>query len=125
MNHPGRSPAFVNFMNVFPIFAVLLLMGCAGEPVQLEFPINHPANPEALETHFTPPQNPFQADAKIAEEPQPDTDAMMKHKMPESNGRQHGGHNMDSNKESGSVPQTPMKPDHREDEHLRKEGNGR
>ncbi|MEJ2728527.1 MAG: hypothetical protein P8185_08450 [Deltaproteobacteria bacterium] len=86
-------------------------MGCAGKPLQVEFPMGHPANPETVETDFTPPQNPFQTDVAVMAE-ETETDSVMKHKMPELSGRQHGGHNMESNKESRSDPQTTMKPNH-------------
>ena len=123
MNHPGKSSAFANFMHTFSVLAVLVLMGCAGRTAPIELPVNHPANPEAPESAFTPPQNPFQTDvAAMAEEPE--TDSVMKHKMPESSARQHGGHSMEGDKESRSVPKTTMKPDHREGKDLRKEGNG-
>ena len=36
------------------------IIGCASEPVKVDLPVNHPANPNAPETAFTPPPNPFQ-----------------------------------------------------------------
>ncbi len=120
MNQQGK---FLKTIYAFPIFAVLVLMGCGGEAVKIEFPINHPANPEALEADFTPPHNPFSTDvAEITEEPQ--TDSMMKHKMPEAGGPQHGDHGMGNDKEHRSDPETTIKPDHGGGNHTRKEGHG-
>ena len=101
MNHPGKFPKFIKFILAFPIFAVLVLMGCAGEPVQVEFPINHPANPEAQETEFTPPPNPFQEDV-TAMKGESTPDSMMKHKTHEERSKQPMDHDMGTNK--GSEP---------------------
>ena len=45
-------------------FLLILLMlfftiGCASEPVQVDLPANHPANPHSQEAAFIPPPNPF------------------------------------------------------------------
>ena len=37
-----------------------LLIACASEPVKVDLPANHPANPHSRETAFIPPPNPFQ-----------------------------------------------------------------
>jgi len=37
-----------------------LLFACASEPVKIDLPANHPANPQSKETAFIPPPNPFQ-----------------------------------------------------------------
>jgi hypothetical protein len=37
-----------------------LLFACASEPVKVDLPVNHPANPQSQETAFIPPPNPFQ-----------------------------------------------------------------
>jgi hypothetical protein len=38
---------------------LLLLIGCASDPVPTYLPINHPANPDADEVVFTAAPNPF------------------------------------------------------------------
>lgn len=44
----------------FILMAVLsLVMGCAGYPVPVELPHNHPADPGALEPRFIPLPDPF------------------------------------------------------------------
>jgi hypothetical protein len=45
---------------IFSGFLLLFLMACASEPVNIDLPQNHPANPEAQETAFMPPSDPFQ-----------------------------------------------------------------
>jgi hypothetical protein len=125
MNLQGKFSKLIKRIHVFPIFAVLVTTGCVGEPVQIEFPINHPANPEALETEFTPPHNPFRTDiAEMVQEPQTGTTGtMMKHKMPEEGVPQHEGHNMGGAKERRSDPESTIKTDRGEGNHLRKEGH--
>ncbi|MGD9281530.1 MAG: hypothetical protein PVF60_11595 [Desulfobacterales bacterium] len=48
----------------FGIFLALLvtlfMMSCASEPVSVDLPANHPANPQGEESAFNPPPNPFQ-----------------------------------------------------------------
>jgi hypothetical protein len=41
--------------------------GCVSEPVKTALPISHPANPQAQETPFNPPLNPFQTDSFLSE----------------------------------------------------------
>ena len=120
MNHPRKFLRFVKLIIAFFIFEMLVLAGCAGESVRVEFPINHPANPEAHETEFTLPQNPFQTDV-AAMEGETETDSMMKHKTHEESGEQHMNQNMGTKK--GSLPdsESPKNPDHRKDDNLHKE----
>lgn len=92
MKHPRKSLIYLKLIPAFFIFIMLVLIGCAGESVRVEFPINHPANPEALETEFAPPQNPFKTDVVVMEE-EPETDSMMKHKTPAESGNMHQEHN--------------------------------
>ena len=40
-------------------FILFFVMACAGQPVDVDVPQNHPANPNAQETAFIPPPNPF------------------------------------------------------------------
>ncbi len=39
---------------------LMSVMSCVSEPVNIDLPHDHPANPTARETAFTPPPNPFQ-----------------------------------------------------------------
>ena len=56
--------------SVFGMFLILLIsflmIGCASEPVKVDLPADHPANPHAPETAFTPPPNPFQNNVPMA-----------------------------------------------------------
>ena len=47
---------------------VFFFVGCAGEPLKVDLPANHPANPHAPETAFIPPPNPFQESIPMAEQ---------------------------------------------------------
>jgi hypothetical protein len=40
----------------------LLLAGCTGKTVPVEIPKDHPAHPEAVESIYVPPPNPFMSD---------------------------------------------------------------
>jgi hypothetical protein len=44
-----------------------LLFACASEPVKVDLPANHPANPQSGETAFIPPPNPFQNNVSMGE----------------------------------------------------------
>lgn len=109
----------MKLIRVVFIFAILVLTGCAGKSVSVEFPINHPANPQALETEFTPPQNPFRTDV-AGMEGEPERDSMMKHKTHNENGKPHFGHGMETDKENGADSESTMKPDHRDGHHQHK-----
>jgi hypothetical protein len=57
--------------SAYGIFSILLLSffisGCASEPVKVDLPANHPANPQSRETAFIPPPNPFQDNTPMAQ----------------------------------------------------------
>ena len=42
------------------IIMSFFIISCASEPVKVDLPENHPANPKSEETAFIPPPNPFQ-----------------------------------------------------------------
>jgi hypothetical protein len=46
-------------ISLIPLMS-FLLFACASEPVKVDLPANHPANPQSQETAFVPPPNPFQ-----------------------------------------------------------------
>ena len=50
---------------VFSAVNLLFLMSCVSEPVNIDLPHDHPANPTAQETAFIPPPNPFQNNMKM------------------------------------------------------------
>ena len=45
-----------------------LLFACVSEPVKVDLPAKHPANPQSQETAFIPPPNPFQNNITRAED---------------------------------------------------------
>ena len=45
-----------------------LIFACASEPVKVDLPANHPANPQSRETAFVPPPNPFQNNVPMGEQ---------------------------------------------------------
>jgi len=110
--------------SAYGIFLILLMsffiIGCVSEPVKIDLPANHPANPEAQAAEFTLPPNPFQEDV-TAMQGESTPDSMMKHKTHEESGEQHMGHNMGTKKGSRPDSESPKKPDHRKDDNLHKE----
>ena len=48
--------------SAFPAVFLLLVIGCAVNPVPVELPLNHPSDPGAPESRFILPPNPFGAD---------------------------------------------------------------
>ena len=105
---------------LFILFMTFFIMGCAGEPVKVDLPVDHPANPGAQESEFTPPPNPFQADI-AGEEGKPEAESTMKHKMHKEKSREHSGHSMGMDKEHGSDSEPTMKPDQGQSNHQHKE----
>jgi hypothetical protein len=110
--------------SAYGIFLILLMsfftIGCASEPVKVDLPANHPANPEAQEAEFTPPPNPFKEDV-TAMKGGSAPDSMMKHKTHEESGEQHMGHNMGMKKGSRPDSESTKKHDHKKDNNLHKE----
>jgi len=52
-----------SILRQFVLLLVLLaLFSCISEPVPINLSAYHPANPQAPETTFSPPSNPFQSD---------------------------------------------------------------
>jgi hypothetical protein len=119
MNLPRKSPKFIKLILTLFMFTLLMLTGCTGGSVQVEFPINHPANPEAFEAEFTQPPNPFQTDVAGMER-EPEADSMMKHKTNEESGKQHMDHNMGTKKGSELDSDSTKKSGHGEDDNQHK-----
>lgn len=57
--------AFGFFLTLITTFFII---SCASEPVRVNMPANHPANPQSEETAFMPPPNPFQNNTPTAEQ---------------------------------------------------------
>ena len=92
---------------------IFFIIGCASEPVKVDLPANHPANPQAQEAEFTPPPNPFQEDVTaLKRESTPDS--IMKHKTHEESGEQHIDHNMGTKKGSRLDSESTKQSDHGE-----------
>ena len=45
--------------HVLPVILLFFVTGCAGNPVPVELPQHHPADPGAYESRFILPPNPF------------------------------------------------------------------
>jgi hypothetical protein len=84
-------------ITIFLIGTLLVLVGCASEPAPIDWPANHPANPDAAQAAYRPAINPFQ-----------ETGSMLEMKSAEGAPMPHKGH-MDSH--------SPKKtPDHKSHE---------
>ena len=44
---------------VLPVVLLFFVIGCAGNPVTVELPLNHPSDPGAYESQFILPPDPF------------------------------------------------------------------
>jgi hypothetical protein len=119
-DYPLKSLKLKNSLKIFIVFTMLVIAGCAGEAVRVEFPLNHPANPQAPESRFSPPQNPFQTDVAAMEE-ESTKESTMKHKTPQESVKQMKGHKMGPKKEIQSESEPTKKPDNRKDDNLHKE----
>ena len=92
---------------------IFFLMGCVSDPVKINWPENHPANPEIQETEFIRPQNPFESNMADKKD-EPDKDPMIKHKMPKESGMQHMDHSKGTDKKEHSGSESKMKLEHTE-----------
>jgi hypothetical protein len=110
-DYPLKSLKLKNSLKIFIVFALLFIAGCAGEAGRVELPLNHPANPQAQESGFRPPQNPFQTDVAAMEE-ESTKDSTMKHKIPKESVKQDMGHKMGPQKESQIDSESKKKPAH-------------
>lgn len=81
-------------------------IGCMGDSVKVDLPQNHPANPEAQETAFIPPPNPFGSHMQMTGHESGDSPSMTQKKQMPSHGHQMK-HKMDqTDKGSISEPET-------------------
>ncbi len=95
VREPERSMPMISQAGLILTIA-LFLLGCAGEPVRIELSLDHPANPEAAESAFHPPPNPFLDEAQV---PLPQTDNRPTMPDPESTEQP-----MDHGKDHGAMP---------------------
>ena len=92
------------------LLMTFFIINCAVEPVIVDLPVDHPANPGAQESEFAPPPNPFQEE--IADmEGKSEGESMMNHQMHKEKDPPHSGHGMGMGKERGSDSASTMKPD--------------
>ncbi|MGD8519871.1 MAG: hypothetical protein PVF56_01900 [Desulfobacterales bacterium] len=103
------------FGSIFSGFIIFFVLACAGEPVKIDLPQNHPANPEAQESAFILLPNPFQGhmQKEIGGSP-PST---QKRHLPSNEYQM--THEMDQmDKDSMSAPEPGVeKDDHQHEEH--------
>jgi hypothetical protein len=97
--------------SLFSGFIILLVIACAGEPVNIDLPENHPANPEARETAFIPPPNPFQGHMQMETGGSP----------PMAQKKQVPSHQHQMNHQMGNDPMPTPKSDMEMDDHQHQE----
>ncbi len=119
-----KNPQFRS-RGCFLLLMMFLISGCASKPATIDLAADHPANPQARATAFTPPQNFFQTDFAAMQE-QSTSDSTMNHEPHEKQGRQHMDHgmqDMESNKNDGQPgaesmkKSVPMEGGHKHQEH--------
>jgi hypothetical protein len=86
--------------------------GCAADPVKIEFPVAHPANPLAQESRFVPLPNPFMDREESSLIRQDSEDSMLRQNMQME---QHKGHGMSKDPHKKPMKQSTDK--HRQEEH--------
>jgi len=105
----------------FFVWAFLILMtGCVSEPVRTDLAVHHPANPEAPETPFERPPNPFKSDMFMIGIETGGAGSMT-HKGTADSHNQTMNHQMDPKKDSPQSPHEPTaekaEPGHKEHNH--------
>jgi hypothetical protein len=89
------SEIFLKWAMILMIVMTFFMISCAGEPVSVDMPVNHPANPQSNETAFIPPPNPFQNNIPTAEH-QGDNSSSMNHENHQPAQRQQSNPKMDN-----------------------------
>ena len=74
LNHRAHGISLVILMSFF-------IIACTSEPVKVDLPANHPANPQSQGTTFIPPPNPFKNDIPMAENQAGSSSAMTPEKQ--------------------------------------------
>jgi hypothetical protein len=97
-----------SILKQFVLFLTFLsLFSCTSEPVPVNLPINHPANPQAPETTFILPANPFQSDVSSAA-PESNHESKMTHEAHDSHDGSEGSrldHQMEQKKHESNEMQ--------------------
>jgi hypothetical protein len=88
------------------IVGSFLLVGCLGKPLHQELSIDHPANPHAPETVFTPPPSPFHDERKISAGPRDEGTVIPK----DESAQERMDHPMDHVPATKPEPETPDLP---------------
>lgn len=101
------------------LLMTLFIIGCASEPLKVDLPTNHPANPGAQEAEFTPPPNPFLEEV-TAMKKESTPDSMMKHKSHGEQSTQHMDHNMETDKMIPPESEPTKKSEHGEGDNQHK-----
>lgn len=121
MHHrQAKRTEFRKSITVFLGCTILVIAGCAAEPMRVEFPIDSPVNPEANETAFTPPPNPFQTDV-AAMEGGTATDSSMPPETREEMSQPHMDHNMGQKEDNPSAGESSKKTPHEKNENQHQE----
>ena len=93
----------------------IFIIACASEPVRVDLPDNHPANPQSQATVFIPPPNPFQNDLPIVEHETQGSSPMIHEKHQPADPHQMGsqmGHEA-----TPSQTSEEQNPEHQHEEH--------
>ena len=102
----------LNFRIWGPITALCMVffgIGCVGDPIKVDLPQNHPANPQAKEAAFIPPPNPFQSHMQMTGHESGGPPPMTQKEQVPSH-QQQMTHEMDQmGKDSMSAPESDMK----------------
>ena len=97
-------------ISLIPLMS-FLLFACASEPVKVDLPSNHPANPQSQETAFIPPPNPFQNNVSMSEHEGDGSSSMTHEKhQPEHQHQMSPKTGHDSMPAQGSEEQNPQDP---------------
>ena len=107
----------------FGFFLILLMsffiIGCASEPIKVDLPVNHPANPRSRETAFIPPPNPFQDNFPMTRH-DTESNSSMTHEKNKPAHKHQMSHEMDKMVQDSKPPHASEK---QNSEHQHKEHN--
>ena len=99
---------------VIAIFMTVFIIGCVSDPVKVDLPANHPANPQSNETAFTSPPNPFEQHMPMTGHEADEDSSMIKKEHPSAHQHQMPGmgHDFKPGQESEAA-----EPEHQHKEH--------
>ena len=113
-----RNTGLRDFISVFIFGAVLFMVGCVSDPVQTYLPANRPANPEAAETVYTAPPNPFKDTLPMDEMKSTETPSMSPKGHEDSpSHKMKPGHDTGHKNHEKSMDTTTKKSDRQHQEH--------